>query len=484
MVRTRVAPSPTGYAHLGMIYQSLFDFVFAHKYEGKFVLRIEDTDRSRFVEGAEQVIVDSLKWSKLEPDEGFGKGGEYGPYRQSEKLEIYQKHVGELLEKNLAYRCFCTKERLDEMRKLQEQNHQAPRYDRTCLKLTEEDVEKNLASNFPFVVRMKVPDDRVIVVDDAISGKVEIKSSELDDQVILKSDGYPTYHLAVVVDDYYMKITHIFRGTEWLPSTPKHILLWEYLGWQESMPKFAHLPLLLNSEGGGKLSKRQGHVSVDYYRKEGFLPEAVVNYLANVVWNHPEGKEIFDIKDFEKAFELEPFKVAVKSTGAKFDLAKLEWMNGEYIRKMSEEELTIRLEEFLVDHPAKGKLAPIVPLVRERIKKLSDFIPLTHFLFDEPEYDVEVFSKLKIENSKEVLLKVVKVLETLKESWSAKEFEQSFRKLAEELGISVQDMFQLIRVAFSGQTVTPPLFDSMNIIGYNSSLERIKKVAESYPNFN
>ncbi|MDO8429009.1 MAG: glutamate--tRNA ligase [Candidatus Daviesbacteria bacterium] len=483
MVRTRVAPSPTGYAHLGIVYQALFDFVFAHKYKGKFVLRIEDTDRSRFVEGAEEVIVESLKWANLLPDEGISKGGEYGPYRQSEKLELYQKHINELLKKGFAYHCFCTKERLDEMRKLKEQNHQAPKYDRTCLKLTDEEVKQNLAENISFVVRMKIPDNRIIVVDDAIAGKVEINSNELDDQVILKSDGYPTYHLAAVVDDYYMKITHIFRGTEWLPSTPKHILLWEYLGWQESMPKFAHLPLLLNSEGGGKLSKRQGHASVDYYRKEGFLPEAVVNYLANVVWNHPEGKEIFDAREFEKAFELEPFKVSVKSTGAKFDLAKLEWMNGEYIRKMSDSELTQRLQEFLIDHPAKGKIAPIVPLIKERIKKLSDFIPLTHFLFDDPEYEIEVFKKLKVENIKEVLGKVVEVLVGMKESWNAEKFEQSFRKLSEDLGIRSQDMFQLIRIAFSGQLVTPPLFDSMNIIGYNSSLERIKKVATSYPNF-
>lgn len=481
-VRTRVAPSPTGFAHLGFIYQALFDFVFAHKYKGKFILRIEDTDRARFVEGAEEVLVDSLKWAKLEPDEGVEKGGAFGPYRQSEKLELYRKHAHELLDKGLAYRCFCTKERLEEMRKGQEIKKEAPRYDRTCLRLGEEEIAQKLKENTVFVIRMRIPDNQVIEFEDAIAGKIQIRSEQIDDQVILKSDGFPTYHLAVVVDDYYMKITHIFRGTEWIPSTPKHILLWDFLGWKEDMPKFAHLPLLLNTDGGGKLSKRHGHASVDYYRKEGFLPEAVINYLANVVWNHPDGKEIFPVEEFEKAFELEPFKVDVRPTGARFDLDKLLWVNGEYIRMMSDEELTKKLEEFLPDHPNKDKIAPLVPLIKTRIKKLSDFIPLTVFLREGVEYDKKVFEKLKIKDIKLALEKVSEKLEELDKPWKAEEFEKSFRSLAQELGIGASDMFQLIRVAFSGQLVTPPLFEIMQIVGEEETKNRIKKLTKNYPN--
>lgn len=487
-VRTRIAPSPTGFAHLGLIYQAIFDFVFAHKYQGNFVLRIEDTDRNRFVEGAEQVIIDSLKWAKLEPDEGVGKIGQYGPYRQSEKLELYQKHADQLIEKGLAYRCFCTKERLDQMRKNQEEKHQAPKYDRTCLKLTTDEIKKNLEEKKSFVIRMKIPDDRVIEVDDAIAGKIKISSDQLDDQVVIKSDGYPTYHLAVVIDDYYMKITHVFRGTEWIPSTPKHILLWEFLGWKDLMPKFAHLPLLLNSEGGGKLSKRQGHASVEYYRQEGFLPEAVVNYLANVVWNHPEGKEIFDLKEFEKAFELEPFKVDVRPTGARFDLKKLEWMNGEYIRLMSDEQLFKSLQDFFNYFKSQikqretirdeEKIKQLIPLIKERIKKLSDFIPLTDFIFAKPEYDIEVINKLKIKSQKEILEKVVEKMEGMGDSWQAKEFEQTFRDLAEKEEISVSEMFQLLRFAVAGQLVTPPLFECIKILGEKETLERVRQAAD------
>ncbi len=481
-VRTRVAPSPTGYAHLGIVYQSLFDYVFAHKYQGKFVLRIEDTDRSRFVEGAEEIIVDSLKWVNLEPDEGIGtSGGEYGPYRQSEKLELYQKHAIELLKKGYAYYCFCTKERLDQMRKSQEASHEAPMYDRTCLKLSDVETQKKLSDNEEFVIRMKIPDNQKITVEDAIVGKIDIDSSQIDDQVIIKSDGFPTYHLAVVVDDYYMKITHIFRGTEWIPSTPKHVLLWEYLGWKDNMPKFAHLPLLLNNEGAGKLSKRQGHSSVLFYRQEGFLPEAVLNYLANVVWNHPEGKEIFPVTEFAKAFELEPFKVSVKPQGAKFDLQKLEWMNGEYIRKLSDEELAKRihlylkdLDKWAKDIPTEESLLKITPLIKERIKKLSDFIPLTLFLYENPEYDLVIFKKVKSENQKEILERIIETLNKLSTPWKKEEFEMVLQNLAKEAEIGNRDFFQLLRIAITGQLVSPPLFESMILLSEEESIKRIK----------
>lgn len=473
-VRTRVAPSPTGFPHLGLIYQAMFDVVLVHKYGGAFVLRIEDTDRSRFVEGAEEVIYRSLRWANLLPNEGPEEGGEFGPYRQSERLEHYQKYAKELIEKDHAYYCFCTKERLDEMRKKQEENHLPPMYDKHCRNLPDDEVQQNLDSNTPHVIRMKIPENQKIKVHDAIVGEIEFDSNLIDEQVILKSDGFPTYHLAVVVDDYLMKITHVVRGTEWVPSAPKHVLLWQYLGWEKDMPKFIHIPLLLNSEGGGKLSKRHSHTSVDYYRNEGFLPEAVVNYLANIVWNHPEEKEIFSLEEFGQAFDLEKDHYDIRPNGVRFDLAKLLWMNGEYIRQMSDEELTKRLVEFLVDHPAPDRIAPLVPLVKERIKKLSDFIPLTSFVFERPEYDQNVFSKIKIENMKEVLEKVIEKLESFDTPWNSQKFEETFRQMAQDNNIQVRDMFQLLRVAVSGQLVTPPLFETIQIMGEDEAIARVK----------
>ena len=472
-IRTRIAPSPTGDPHIGTIYQAMFDFVFAKKYNGKFIIRIEDTDRARFVKGAEKVIFDSLKWFGLEPDEDSIKGGEFGPYRQSERLEIYKKYATELIDKGHGYYCFCSKERLEQLKAEQQKKKMAPMYDKKCLNLSKEEVEKNLADKIPYVIRMNIPKDQMIVVEDSVAGKVEFNSSSIDDQVIIKSDGFPTYHLAVVVDDYLMKITHVFRGTEWLPSTPKHVLLYKFLGWEENIPKYAHVPVLLDPEGGGKLSKRMGHASVEYYKKEGFLPEAILNYLANIVWNHPDGHEIFPLKEFEKAFELEPFKVMVKPQGARFDIKKLEWMNGEYIRKMSDEELEKRLQEFLVDHPNKNKIFPLVSLVKERIKKLSDFIPLTDFFFEKVEYEKQVFDGLKINDLRLTMNQVFETLESMDMPWKADLFESTFRQLAQDLGLSPTQIFQLIRVAISGQTVTPPLFESVKILGEEETIKRV-----------
>src|SRR3989344_5004498 len=389
-VRTRIAPSPTGFAHIGTIYQVLFDYSYAKKHGGEFIVRVEDTDRARFVEGAEKVIFDSLDWFNLSPDEDPIKGGPYAPYRQSERLDVYKKYIEQLIRQGDAYYCFCTKERLEQMREEQQKKGLPPMYDKHCLNLSEEEVKKNLGSGVDKVVRLKIPENEKIKVKDGIAGEVEFESNLIDHQVILKSDGFPTYHLAVVVDDYLMKITHIFRGTEWLPSTPKHVLLYKALGWENEIPTFVHLPLLLDPEGKGKLSKRQQSASVDFYKEEGYLPEAILNYLSNIVWNHPDGKEIYPRDEFIKLFEISD----LQNKGARFDLQKLDWMNGEYIRAMSDEELAKRLQEFLVDHPAKDKILEVVPLIKERIKKLSDFVPLTNFFWQKPEYDKSVFEKI------------------------------------------------------------------------------------------
>jgi glutamyl-tRNA synthetase len=495
-VRTRVAPSPTGYPHIGTIYQAMFDFVFAKSNGGKFIVRIEDTDRTRFVEGAEQIIYDSLNWFGLESDEDPIKGGQYGPYKSSERLETYKKYVQELVDNSHAYYCFCTKERLDELRKKQEAQKKAPMYDKLCASLSWEQVEEKLKAKTPHVIRMKIPENQKLKVHDVLLGDVEFESNLIDDPIILKSDGFPTYHLAAMVDDYLMGITHVFRGQEWLPSYPKHQLLYQYLGWENKTPEFIHLPVILNAEGGGKLSKRHGHASVDYYRKEGYLPEAILNYLANIVWNHPNGKEIFPFMELSKAIPLgidnKIKEVQIYSQGPKFDLKKLDWVNGEWIRKMSDEDLLNRVIDYL-DYISEGKLADtkyedkekiakLIPLVRERIKKLSDFIPLTDFIFEKPEYDSEVFNKLKIEKIQLKIEKVVEILEKMDKPWKAEIFEQTFRDLAKDLDISVTQMFQLLRVAVSGQTVTPPLFESIQVLGEDETLQRIQIASQFLKN--
>lgn len=465
-IRTRVAPSPTGYPHLGLIYQAIFDYVLAHKYDGQFVLRIEDTDRTRFVEGAEDVIYSSLGWVNLLPDEGPKEGGLYGPYRQSERLDLYQKYANQLVESNHAYRCFCTKERLDEMRKTQEAKHQAPMYDKTCRHLSLEEAEKKKAEGLPFTIRMKIPENQIIVARDALVGDVTFESSQIDDQVILKSDGFPTYHLAVVVDDYLMKITHVFRGTEWLPSYPKHVLLWKYLGWENDMPVFIHIPVLLNSEGGGKLSKRHAHTSVIYYQEEGFLPEAVTNYLANIVWNHPEGIEIFPLMDFGKAFNAEQNHFDIKPNGVKFDLQKLLWMNGEYIRSYELSVMSQVLKKFFKeDKEVLGILNSsgadrLIALAQTRMKTLKDFRNLVIsekvVLSDEEKRIGKVFME-KLQNlsdwNKDIILEVVRdVIKTEK--------------------IKGSMLYKIL----TGREQGLPLPESLELLGKEKTLEKLESV--------
>jgi len=480
MVRTRIAPSPTGFPHLATIYQAMFDYIFAKRMGGQFIVRVEDTDKARFVEGAEEVIRTSLTWFGMSPDESPWWDGEFGPYRQSERLLIYQKYVQELIDKKLAYYCFCTKERLSAMRKEQEEKKMPPMYDKRCLTLTETEIKKNLASGMDKVVRMTVPPDQKIVVQDVLAGEVEFDSNLTDHQVLLKADGFPTYHLAVVVDDYLMKITHVFRGQEWLSSTPKHVLLYRYFGWEKVMPQFIHLPLILNAEGGGKLSKRHGHASVEFYRREGYLPEAVLNYLANIVWNHPEGKEIFPFSDLGRAFEIEDGekikKINISNSGARFDLRKLDWVNGEYLRARDNSQLTIDILRYLSEYAARAELrlltekeiAPVVPLIKERIKKLSDFEPLASFLFkDEIAYGADLVT------NKDLLKSASLVLEEL-ESWESNKIEEALRKLAADLSVKPADLFTSIRNAISGSKVTPPLFESMEILGKEKTLRRLE----------
>jgi glutamyl-tRNA synthetase len=471
-VRVRIAPSPTGEdLHIGNLYTAMMNWVWAQKNHGKFIVRIEDTDRERFVEGAEARILQTLADFGLNNDEGPNVGGEYAPYKQSERLEIYKKYALELVAKNVAYYCFCSKERLEEIRNTESATNQRKKHWEYCKIDSVDEIGKRVADGGKYVIRLKVPQNEDIVFTDLIRGEIKINSDQVDDQVLLKSDGFPTYHLAVVVDDYLMKISHIIRAEEWISSTPKHVLLYKAFGWE--MPIFAHMPILRNSDKS-KLSKRKNPVWVSWFLKEGYLVEAILNYLATMGWSHPEEKEIFSMEEFIQKFELKD----VSPVGPAFDIVKLDWMNGEYIRAMSDEELTQKLQKYLVDHPAKDQIAPIVPLVKERIKKLSDFIPLTDFFFEEPEYDMEIFKKLRISNYELIMNRLIEVFEQNKGNWDSEKFAEEYRNLANQLEISNTTMFQLLRVAVTGQLVSPPLFESIKILGEEKTLERIKKALE------
>ncbi len=468
MVRTRVAPSPTGFPHLGLVYQALFDTVLSRAHGGKFLLRIEDTDRTRFVEGAENVIYDTLAWVGMMPDEGPREGGPVAPYRQSERLPLYQKYAQQLIDGGHAYRCFCTKERLETMRQEQEKNHQAPRYDRLCRALSDDEVKKNLADGLSYTIRMKMPDHEAVVVHDPIVGAVTFQSDELDDQVLLKSDGYPTYHLAVVVDDHEMQITHAVRGTEWLPSAPKHVLLYKYFGWD--MPVYAHIPILLNSDGKGKLSKRHAHTSVMFYKENGFLPEAVVNYLANIVWNHPQGIEIFPVMDFAHALKLDPLKFDIKSNGVRFDLDKLTWMNGEYIRMLTGEQLLEKLQAFYVNDADMQKffkeyeaiLFEIIALAQTRMKTLKDF------------KDLVTPAEATFTEAEKGLAKALSDKFEALSDWSKESILSAIRELISEQKIKGAVVYKLM----TGREQGLPLPEVLALLKKEDALERLHSITQ------
>lgn len=429
-VRVRTAPSPTGIPHIGNTWAALFNFVFAKKNKGKFILRIEDTDRERLVPESVEKIYETLKWLGLDYDEGPDKGGPFEPYLQSKRLEIYQKYAQELLEKGLAIK--------DEG-----------------------------------AIRFQTSKEGKTSWTDLVGNKeITFDNGTQEDFIILKTDGYPTYNFANVIDDHLMEITHVIRGNEFISSTPKHIMVYKAFGWD--IPQFAHLPVLVGADRA-KLSKRHGSKSILEFKQEGFLKEALINFMILLGWSHPEGKDFFSLEEMISLFDFKD----VNLSSAFFDTQKLEWLNGEYIRQMSDEDLAKRLQEFLVDHPSQGKIEHIIPLVKERIKKLSDFIPLTDFFWEKPEYEKDVFEKLKIEDINSVVGKIVETLENLNKPWKKEDFEETFKKFGTDNNLSNTQTFQLIRVAISGQTVTPPLFESIEILGPEETLARVNE-AQKY----
>ncbi|MFP4547427.1 MAG: glutamate--tRNA ligase [Fidelibacterota bacterium] len=469
-IRTRFAPSPTGYLHVGGLRTALYNYLFAKQNNGKFILRIEDTDQNRKVENAVENLIDSLQWAGLEIDEGKGFGGDYGPYVQSERTELYRKHVQELLDKGEAYPCFCSAERLA---KVKEETPNSG-YDGHCRILSKEKVNKKIAAGEPYVVRQKVPAGREVVFYDIVRGKVTFASKEIDDQVLLKSDGFPTYHLANVVDDHYMKISHVVRGEEWLISTPKHILLYESFGWKP--PKFAHLSLLLNSDKS-KLSKRQGDVSVEDYREKGYLREALINFLALLGWNPGNDEELFTMKQLIKKFSLKK----VSKSGSIFDVEKLNWMNGQYIRDLSDEEFIKRAKPFFPKDTGleADKITAILQLFKARIERLDE-IPVKVAIFTSEFPPLEEKAEKALNDEMLTVLKFMARELTNIENFSGKAFVDTIKKAQKETGVKGKNLWMSARIGISGQEHGAEIHLIADILGKELCIKRINHIINEY----
>ncbi|HMA37876.1 MAG TPA: glutamate--tRNA ligase [Chloroflexia bacterium] len=467
--RTRVAPSPTGDPHVGTAYQSLFSYALARQTGGQFILRMEDTDQVRYDPHSEQRIFDALRWAGLRYDEGPDVGGPHAPYRQSERLPIYKAHAEMLVAAGHAYYCFCTPERLAAMRKEQEARKEPPRYDRHCLALPPAEVQTRLAAGERHVVRMHMPDTGVTTFTDLVRGEISFENRLIDDQVLMKSDGFPTYHLAVVVDDHLMQVTHIMRGEEWISSTPKHILLYQFFGWD--LPVYAHTPLLLNDDRS-KISKRKSpdKTRLEGFRERGFLPEALLNFLALLGWSHPDGQEIFSLAEFVRVFSPE----RVLKSGSVFDMNKLIWMNGHYIRTLAVDELAERLQPYTRYTPAQVR--EVLPVLQDRLKLLGEFDDLAAFFFAAPQYDRALFSSKQFDSAAlSTHLAAARAWHAaLPWPWDKEAWEAGIRQLAEERSFKkAGDLFMLLRVAVTGRKESPPLYDTMILLGREQTLARL-----------
>jgi glutamyl-tRNA synthetase len=469
--RTRIAPSPTGIAHVGTAWMAMFNLAVARQTHGQFLIRIEDTDRNRFVEGAEEKIYEGLEWLGIAYDEGGQKGGPHEPYKQSQRLELYQKYAKELVDAGHAYYCFCTSAELAQMREEQQKRGELPKYDRRWRDADPEVVKQKLAAGESHVIRLKVPDNRVFAWEDLIRGRVEFASEHVDDQVLMKSDGFPTYHLAVVVDDHLMGITHILRGEEWISSTPKHLLLFELFGWE--LPLFAHMPLIRNPDRS-KLSKRKNDVSILSYRDKGYLPEALVNFLATLGWSHPDGKEVFTLAEFLESVSIE----RIQKTAPVFDVQKLNWLNGQYIRQLPASELKQRLAPYMPSDFPSDRGDEILPLVVERLVTLTDLEQLTAFFYRDIQLDTAVLLKKGTPESVQAeLAETIPALESVSE-WTTEALEKIIRDLQEKHDWPKSQYFMMIRAAVTGATATPPLFDTLRVLGKDRVLARLQSAAQ------
>ena len=481
-VRVRVAPSPTGDPHVGTAYMSLFNLAFARQQGGQFVLRVEDTDRARFQADSEQQVYDTLRWLGLDWDEGPDRGGPYAPYRQSERLETYRPHVDKLLADGRAYLCWCSGERLTEMREDQQKRKVPTGYDRLCVGKTEAERAALPGFSPTPVVRMLVPDDVPLTFVDLIRG--EVSAPRPDDQVILKGDGFPTYHLAVVVDDHLMGITHVVRGEEWISSTPKHLLLFDWLGWER--PQFAHMPLLRNTDKS-KISKRKNPAArLTWFQEQGYLPEALLNFLGLLGYSLPDGQEVFSFEEMSRTFDW----ARVNTVGPVFDLDKLAWLNGHYVRELSEADFAERALPFLqraglVASPPtdeqRALLAGVVPLVQTRVAVLSELPDLVRFLFvDEDDFAVDPAAAAKAlgEGSAEVLTAAADALDGL-DDWTAESVQAAVDGALLEggLGLKRGKAYTPLRAAVCGASIAPPLPESIALLGRERALRRLRAAA-------
>ncbi|MGM0545780.1 MAG: glutamate--tRNA ligase [Bacteroidota bacterium] len=487
-VRVRFAPSPTGLLHIGGLRTALYNYLFAKGNDGTFVLRIEDTDQARYVEGAEEDIKQSLKWVGMEIDEGPENPGDVGPYRQSERKDMYEQYAEQLVEQGNAYYAFDTTEELDQMReRLKKSGNPSPKYDaitrmsmKNSLTLPEEEVERKLEEGEEYVIRLKVPRRETIRFEDEVRGFVSFESKGLDDQVLLKSDGMPTYHLANVVDDHLMEISHVIRGEEWLSSTPKHILMYEYFGWEP--PKMAHLPLIM-SPSGGKLSKRKAEtegipINTKDYIDQDFEPEALVNFLAYLGWSPGDDSEIHSLEELCEMFSLD----RVSKGGAVFDYKKLIWYNEHYLREKSADELWPRVQDIAKEHdldPDEEYMKQIIPLMKERVSKIEDFVTMGRFFFEDPEeYEDKAAKKWK-DNSAELLEAYIEKIEELDEDeFEAKTLKDKIKEVIEEYDVGFGPVMMPLRVAVSGMGYGPDLTPTIELLGKETTIRRINTAIE------
>lgn len=471
-VRTRIAPSPTGDPHLGTAYIALFNRCFARRHGGSFILRIEDTDQQRSNAASERKILEALRWLGLDWDEGPGREGETGPYRQSERTELYSSHIRILLEKDLAFPCFCDERRLAELRQRQMRLKQQPGYDGHCLDLTPEDTAAKMRKGERHVIRLRVPREGDCVFEDLLRGEITIQWSQVDMPVLIKSDGLPTYHFANVVDDRLMGISHVIRGEEWISSVPKHVLLYDSFGWDK--PVFCHMPLLRNPDKS-KLSKRKNPTSIGYYQAMGYLPQALVNYLGAMGWSMPGGEEKFSLADMETKFELE----RVSLGGPIFDREKLDWLNGRYIREdLDDREFASRFAEWAF---RRELIEKVTPMVRQRVSKFSEVASLAgFFLQGELAVSADDFAHKQLDPDacRRILLYSLWALEALPD-WNRDTIETCFQQLAGKMGYKIRDFLFPLFVAVSGRSVSLSVFDSISVLGLDLTRARLRAALES-----
>ena len=506
-VRVRFAPSPTGPLHIGGVRTALYNYLFAKQQGGSFLLRIEDTDQTRSVPGAEDYIRESLEWCGIPPDEGVGPGGEYAPYRQSERKDIYQEYAQQLVENDHAYYAFDTPEELDAMRdRLKEARVAQPQYNaisrmtmKNALTLPETEVKARIANGEPYVIRLKTPRKEEVRLHDQVRGWVMVQSSTLDDKILMKSDGMPTYHLANVVDDYLMKITYVIRGEEWLPSAPVHVLLYQYLGWQDSMPQFAHLPLILNPDGNGKLSKRSGDrfgfpvYPLDWqdpqsgevapgFREAGYLPEALINFLAFLGWNPGTEQELFSKEELIQQFSLE----RINKAGARFDIEKARWFNQQYFKAKSDQEvaeyLLAQLREAGMDSTPE-KAEQVSSLMKERVTFPSELWTSAPYFYRAPEqYDEKIVHKKWTEEAAQVLQQYANALRESEQSLSEEEAKRLLNEVLDQQGIKLGKIMPALRLSLTGQGGGPDLMIIIALLGRNETAQRINQAVSRLAN--